>query len=269
MHRHELRRRPLAPGGSPGTGREVDDEVRGGHRHDLFERCGDGSRRYQSRETRPPNGSGRLPVDETGAAGMRPGCPPSDDCPARLLWPDRPRSSFRACPNKPSRALGISALVIALVPVIAWAVVAAYPAVFPAPGDSFGWLFLVAAVLMVVTPICAVVALILGIVAVRRNRGHGAGMAASGRGSGARHRASCQRSGERPTYAGRHGDSRTDRGHLREHDPRGRHRTRRFLGGLVRAVPRVRADLREERRANPDFVYAKVDTERSSASPRP
>jgi hypothetical protein len=79
---------------------------------------------------------------------------------------------------KPSRALGIAALVIALVPVIALVAVAAYPMVFPAPSDSFGWLFLIAAVLMVATPICAVVALILGIMAARRNRGRVAGIIA-------------------------------------------------------------------------------------------
>lgn len=78
----------------------------------------------------------------------------------------------------PSRALGITALVIALVPAIGLLIVAIYPAMFPAPGDSFGWLFLVAAVLLVATPVCGLLALILGIVAARKNRGRVAGIVA-------------------------------------------------------------------------------------------
>lgn len=95
-----------------------------------------------------------------------------------LSEPAAPAAAPAVVAAKPSRALGIAALIIALVPIVGYLVVAFYPAVFPGPGESFGWLFLVSAILMVAAPLCGLTALILGIIAARRNRGRVAGIVA-------------------------------------------------------------------------------------------
>lgn len=75
---------------------------------------------------------------------------------------------------KPSRAVGITALIIALTAVILNVVVVSYS--FGEPAWIMGLLLvLFFYVLPFATPVCGILALILGIVAVRRNRGRVAG----------------------------------------------------------------------------------------------
>lgn len=74
-------------------------------------------------------------------------------------------------PAAPSRTLGIVAFVIALFPLVAYLLASVYPAIFPGPADGYGWLFLIGSVLLIATPLCGLAGLILGIIAVRRDRG--------------------------------------------------------------------------------------------------
>lgn len=78
----------------------------------------------------------------------------------------------------PSRGLGITALVFALAPALLLAIVFAIPYLFTGSPDNLGWAFAFAASLIYVGPVLALVALVLGIIAVRKNRGRGLGIAA-------------------------------------------------------------------------------------------
>jgi hypothetical protein len=83
----------------------------------------------------------------------------------------------------PSRALGVTALVTALVPLtlLALTLLAALVVLPAIPGGSsldVSWLLLIGGVLLYGGPVLGLAGLILGIIAVRRNRGRGAGIAA-------------------------------------------------------------------------------------------